>query len=477
MNLLKLSALLLLALSPLLQAQPKCSNTSLNGTLFYMIGGTVKNGTTTPSYAEQGYVVADGSGGLSGTTNTSTAGVILTGLAVSGTYTVHADCSGTMVLNVGTASTTLTMQVVDGGSLVLSSATSSAAGELGELRLYRAANATGSQCGNGSLSGAYGILLSGGTFSGGIRTPYNAEIQAVFDGNGNVTTFSGEVTTDSTNGPSGLNASSGTYTMTSNCSGTAQISLPNGTQLNYILGRVGTQVLFLESDVATTILGSGQPQLLQQVLPQFVFGANTWYSALYFSNPTSATVTFLVTFTSDSGNPLSVPGVGISKQVTIAANSTAIIEAQNSGAFGQGFASFSLPAGVTGYGVFRQTVAGRADQEALVGFKNANQTAAGLTFDETNGLVTTIALLNSSTVATTVTITVYDNAGNTIGTALQAVPPGQKVAAQLDKLTNLGNMVGKRGSASFTVATGNVSVLALRFDNAAFTSIPTTQLQ
>jgi hypothetical protein len=34
-------------------------------------------------------------------------------------------------------------------------------------------------------------------------------------------------------------------------------------------------------------------------------------------------------------------------------------------------------------------------------------------------------------------------------------------------------VVGKRGSAQFTVAIGNVAVLGLRFNNAAFTSIPT----
>jgi hypothetical protein len=36
-----------------------------------------------------------------------------------------------------------------------------------------------------------------------------------------------------------------------------------------------------------------------------------------------------------------------------------------------------------------------------------------------------------------------------------------------------GGVVGKRGSAQFTVAAGNVAVLGLRFNNAAFTSIST----
>jgi hypothetical protein len=36
-------------------------------------------------------------------------------------------------------------------------------------------------------------------------------------------------------------------------------------------------------------------------------------------------------------------------------------------------------------------------------------------------------------------------------------------------------MAGKRGSADFTVTTGTVAVLGLRFNGAAFTSIPATQ--
>jgi hypothetical protein len=48
-----------------------------------------------------------------------------------------------------------------------------------------------------------------------------------------------------------------------------------------------------------------------------------------------------------------------------------------------------------------------------------------------------------------------------------------KTAIALRDLPGLGAMAGKRGSADFTVAFGNVAVLGLRFGGAAFTSIPT----
>lgn len=477
MKVIKLCAGLLLVLSASLQAQPKCTNANLNGTLFYTISGSIKNGAATVSYTELGQVTADGAGSFSsGTTTTSTAGVIAT-LPVTGTYSVNANCSGTATLITSVQTVTVSLQVVNGGGLTLSSITSSPLNELGQIRFFRAANATGAQCGNGSISGAHGLLLSGGTYSGGVRTPYEAEVQFVVDGNGAITALTGQVTTASANGSLGFNGT-GTYSLSSNCSGTAQINLANGaSSLNYVIARAeGGNILFLETDLNTTVSGSAQAQLLQDVLPQFVFGGG-WYTALYFSNPTSSTVSFLVTFTTDNGTPMSVPGVGTTKLVTLAANSSTIIEAQNVGALVQGFASFALPTGVTGYAVFRQTVAGRPDQEALVGFKAATETATSLIWDDTN-FVTSVAILNSSAVATTVTITVWDNSGNVIGTSLQSVGAGQKIANQMHLFQNLSGMTGLRGHALFSVPSGNVSVLGLRFaGSGAFTSIPTVQEQ
>jgi hypothetical protein len=48
-----------------------------------------------------------------------------------------------------------------------------------------------------------------------------------------------------------------------------------------------------------------------------------------------------------------------------------------------------------------------------------------------------------------------------------------QIAVMLDTLPGLNGMVGNRGSAQFSVSTGNVAVLGLVFLGAAFTSIPT----
>jgi hypothetical protein len=209
------------------------------------------------------------------------------------------------------------------------------------------------------------------------------------------------------------------------------------------------------------------------VLPQFAFGGG-WYSALYFTNTTASPVSFAVSFISDTGTPLVVPSVGASTaNLNIAAHGTAIIQALNSGNLVEGYATFTLPAGVTGYGVFRQSVTGLPDQEAVVPFSDAQAVSSMLTWDEAN-LTTAVAIVNPSSTANTVAVTLWDEGGATVGTSSVPLPPGNKTAVLLRNLTGLGGMVGERGSAQFSVSTGAVAVLGLRANGSALTSIPTT---
>src|SRR3984957_68629 len=223
---------------------------------------------------------------------------------------------------------------------------------------------------------------------------------------------------------------------------------------------------------STVPSGSAAP-VASSVLPQFAFGGG-WYSALYFTNITGSPVSFPVNFVGDTGAPLTVPALGGSTtNVSLAAYGTALIEAPNVGSLVQGYAAFTLPAGVFGYGVFRQSVAGQQDQEAVVQLCNTGATANTLTWDETT-FVTAVAVVNPSSTAANVTVTLYDESGNTIGNSLISLPPNGKAATTLRSLPGLSGMIGKRGSALFSVSAGSVVVLGLRFDGLAFTSIPTT---
>ena len=226
------------------------------------------------------------------------------------------------------------------------------------------------------------------------------------------------------------------------------------------------------SSSSFSLSGAGTISVGQKILPQFAFGGG-WYSALYFTNNGTAPASFPVSFTADAGTPLNVPSIGGSgTTVTLNAGATAIIEAPNAGPLQQGYVSFTLPPGVTGYGIFRQSVSGIPDQEVVVPLSGASATSSTFIWDDT-GYTTAASVVNPSTTAATVTIVAKNAAGNILGAAALVLPPKNKTAVVLRNLSGLGAMAGSRGTVTFTVTTGNIAVLGLRVDGAAFTSIPT----
>jgi Protein of unknown function (DUF1566) len=212
------------------------------------------------------------------------------------------------------------------------------------------------------------------------------------------------------------------------------------------------------------------------VLPQFAFGGG-WYSALYFTNTTANSVSFPINFISDAGTPLNVPSLGgSSTTINLPAGGTTIVEAPNNGTLNQGYVSLSLPVGVEAYGAFRQSVPGEPAQEAVVPLASAFSSSTTLIWDDTNSITTAVAIVNPSNVATTVAIRVVDANGALVGTASVVLPANQKMEGTLESVIGLpGGLAGKRGSVSFTVTSGAVAVLGLRFAGAALTSIPASQ--
>ncbi len=243
--------------------------------------------------------------------------------------------------------------------------------------------------------------------------------------------------------------------------------------LNTASGAATQSASVTGASIAFAGLAPITPPVTPQVLPQFAFGGG-WYTALYFTNPSAAAVSFTVSFTADNGTPLVVPSIGSSTNVNLAPQGTAILEAQNIGALSEGYATASLPAGVIGYGVFRSSASGRADQEAVVPLSGVSSQSSTLIWDDTN-LVTAVAIVNPSPVPNTVSISVWNAAGNLIGTSSVPLGANSKTEAIMSRFPGLAAMAGQRGFASFTVTSGSVAVLGLRADGPAITSIPTTE--
>ncbi|WP_321473328.1 choice-of-anchor V domain-containing protein [uncultured Paludibaculum sp.] len=230
--------------------------------------------------------------------------------------------------------------------------------------------------------------------------------------------------------------------------------------------------IYSSSLTVSPTTGNPPPTTTTFALPQLAFGGG-WYTALYFNNTTGSAVSVKANFLGQDGNPITVPDAGgTSKTLDIGPNGTAIFEASNTGSLTQGWVKVDLPDGVIGYAIFRQSVQGRADQEAVVPLTSITQSTSTLIWDDT-AFATAVAVANPTDSAATVNVEVLDDTGNSIGTSTINVPANGKAASILRDLQGLGGMVGHRGLAKFSVPSGGVSVLGLRFGGEAFTSIPT----
>jgi hypothetical protein len=307
------------------------------------------------------------------------------------------------------------------------------------------------------------------SLSTGSSTLYFADYQNLYS----IDTNSGNATL--IGGTSGIVAGGLTYEngklYAGNCCGTTSVYTLNATSGAATLA---ANVTGLSNPAAFAGLAPITPPTTPQILSQFAFGGG-WYSALYFTNSNAGSVSFTVNFTSDNGSPLTVPSVGgSSTTLNLAPQQTAVLEAPNSGTLNQGYVTASLPGGVSGYGVFRQSVQGIADQEAVVPLASSTSTSSTLIWDDTD-YTTAVAIANPSVVPVTVSVAVWNSTGNVIGTSSISLAAGTKTEGTLRSFPGLGAVAGNRGSARFTVSSGSIAVLGLRFNGAAFTSIPTTQ--
>ena len=146
------------------------------------------------------------------------------------------------------------------------------------------------------------------------------------------------------------------------------------------------------------------------------------------------------------GTPLTIPGASSNAtNLAVPGNGTTILEFQNSGSLQQGWAQLVLPAGITSYGVFRQSIAGQPDQEAVVPASSVSSASSMLIFDNT-AYVTAAAFVNPGASAATITVKAIDSAGQAIGTTTVTLPPNGRTAATIHSLDGLANTAGKRGS-------------------------------
>lgn len=131
---------------------------------------------------------------------------------------------------------------------------------------------------------------------------------------------------------------------------------------------------------------------------------------------------------------------------------------------------------IGGFAIYRQSVAGRADQEAAVPLVSTWQQRILMPFDNTNNLVTSMAITNSSETENGDVRAIFrDENGQAIqGSYRRVLPPlGHVAFATTDELSFLRN---RRGTAEFVMTGGRMSAVGLRFAASAFTSFEVQSL-
>ena len=143
----------------------------------------------------------------------------------------------------------------------------------------------------------------------------------------------------------------------------------------------------------------------------------------------------------------------------------------NTGTLSKGWLDLTLPLGVVGYIVLRQSATGQPDHEAVVPLSTVSSQLADLVFDGTS-FTTGVAITNPGTASITVNITAYKSDGSQLGTGAVTLAARGKTSVPLSSIGGLSGITGSRGRATFTTASGSFALLGLRFGGVAFTTIP-----
>ena len=234
MNFKKCFAVLVFATVVAVGSSFACTNLNVNGVWGFWVGGAA------------GQFTADGTGNITaGSATISESGTILN-ITFTGTYSVAANCTGSMSLNIKGGGTQTFNFVLDQGKKgVQIINTVSGSNDVG----FGAAEGTFT-CGLTGVKKTYAAFLLGKINSSNTKVDY--VMQVILNGSGKL---SGSGTFD-VGGTISTGSLSGTYTEKSDCTGTMAITGGGVTlNLDFVVAASGKEVFAIESDNNTSVAG------------------------------------------------------------------------------------------------------------------------------------------------------------------------------------------------------------------------------
>lgn len=208
------------------------------------------------------------------------------------------------------------------------------------------------------------------------------------------------------------------------------------------------------------------------ILPDVVDGAG-WRSTIVLTNtsgvPAAASLIFHTDTTGGATQPWNPPFLETSSTTGIAVpggSSMFLHTPGTSAALAQGWAELHADDGIVAYVIFTHSVPGSPDQDATAPAVTGASRIL-VPFDNASGSVTAIAVVNPTPAAEAIFVTYRVSNGTVTAAALPSVPPLGHMAFVLPQL--FPGMSGQSGLAEFYSASGNFSLIALRF-NPTFSS-------
>jgi hypothetical protein len=235
-------------------------------------------------------------------------------------------------------------------------------------------------------------------------------------------------------------------------------------------------------------VGTGGTLTRTGVIAQIAAGS-AWATTVYLIN-TSATAinSVTVTFRNDDGSPLSLALTSTQQGYTnsITAQTltfilnpltTVVIQttAPPSAALQQGWADVFSTGGITSFAIFQQTLPSGIVPEGTSGQQGQFTTSLVLPFNNTNGNVTSAALISLASVPITVSAAVYNLNGTPLATTASINMPILGGPTPFEVPTLFPATAGQTGIVIFTNVSTTDPLTGIAFSfgsNNAFTSVP-----
>ena len=454
-------------------AQPFiCANATIVGSYGYAIRGLVyQNGNLYP-FAEAGTLMADGNGNFRGSETYSSG--TPTSRNSYGTYSVNSDCTGVATFVDSNAHVSFVVST-NGQHLDFIET------DMGTV-ISGTANRQQTNCGTGTITGAYGFALEGWYYdSTGFARAFADSGRVVSDGAGGLSLKD----TASSGGTISNRMVSGSVSVNPDCTGTAIFTdaQRNSIHLNFVSVAGGRELQFIQTDPNTVISGSAdtlaEVTLGNGTMAQVALGGG-WQTTFTLINTGTSPAQAQLSFFGDDGSALSLPLTIVqsgtatttsSLTQTIAPGNQLVIVTSTADPqiSVEGSAQLTTTGNIGGFAIFRYNPAG---QEAVVPLETRNAEAFLLAFDNTNGLATGLALANVSNQAINVPVVLTDDTGANLGTATISLPAHGHTSFML--AGTYPAVAGKRGTVEFdTPPGGQISVMGLRATPSfAVTTIP-----